>query len=110
MPFSSQFSLSLELTRLIPLRLRDGASAVVTEFLKAIIVSGSDLEAERRTMYVLGRNKIESNLERTFREVTQFTTKKSVFQKSLDIALEAGAGPTLQRALEEPEYLATVIQ
>jgi len=112
MPFSSQFSLSLELTNLIPIprRITDRVSAGVSELLTAIVRSGSDPETERLTMEVFGRNTIERGMERTFREVTQFSTKRTVLQQSLDLVLDAGAGPTLQRALESPEYLATVIQ
>jgi len=112
MPFSSQFSLSLELTNLIPIprRITDRVSAGVSELLTAIVRSGSDPETERLTMEVFGRNTIETRMERTFREVTQFSTKRTILQESLDIVLDAGAGPTLQRALESPQYLATVIQ
>jgi hypothetical protein len=112
MPFSSQFSLSLELTNLIPIprRITDRVSAGVSELLNAIVRSGSDPETERLTMEVFGRNTIERGMERTFREVTQFSTKRTIWQQSLEIVLDAGAGPTLQRALESREYLATVIQ
>jgi hypothetical protein len=61
-------------------------------------------------MEVFGRNTVTREMERTFREVTQFSTKRTIWQQSLDIVLDAGAGPTLQRALESPAYLATVIQ
>ena len=110
MPFSSQFSLSLELTHLIPRAITDRVNAGISELLTAIIRSGSDPETERLTMEVFGRNKIEQGLERTFKEVTQISTRTSIFQQSVDVVLEAGAGPTLQRALSHPGYLATAIQ
>src|SRR5271155_885812 len=104
MPFSTQFSLSLELTNLVPVVARLG------EILKAVVRYGSDPETERLIMEVFGRNKIERGMERTFREVTQFSTNRTIFQQSIDIALDSGGGPTFERALSYPEYFATIIQ
>src|ERR1700724_1186786 len=108
--FPSQFSLSLELMHLVPRAIADRVNAGVNELLTAIIRSGSDPETERLTMEVFGRNKIERGLEQSFIELTQISTKTTIFTHSMDVVLEAGAGPTIQRALKHPGYLATVIQ
>ena len=110
MPLSSQFSLSVELTKLIPC----GPLATVVgrgflNLLRELQTSGSDLVTEEDLAAILGRNRIEPRFESTFRTAVNH----SVIHRVADIAelmIEAGAGPTVRRSLKEPVYFSTVLQ
>ena len=110
MPLSSQFSLSLELTKLIPC----GPLATVVgrgflNLLRELQTSGSDLVTEEDLAAILGRNRIDPRFESTFRTAI----KHSAVHRVADIAelmIEAGAGPTVRRSLKEPVYFNTVLQ
>lgn len=110
MPLSSQFSLSVELTKLIPC----GPLATVVgrsflNLLRELQTSGSDLVTEEDLAAILGRNRIDPRFESTFRTAI----KHSAIHRVADIAelmIEAGAGPTVRRSLKEPVYFSTVLQ
>ncbi|KAI4173938.1 MAG: hypothetical protein LQ343_002706 [Gyalolechia ehrenbergii] len=106
----SQFSLSLELTKLIPFgSLVSTGSHALVRLLRELQASGSDFITEQDLAEVFGRNRIEPRFESTFRTAV----RTSVVHKVADIAelvIEAGAGPTVRRSLNEPAYFATVVQ
>lgn len=110
MALSSQFSLSVELTKLIPC----GPLATVVgrgflNLLRELQTSGSDLVTEEDLAAILGRNRIDPRFESTFRTAV----KHSAIHRVTDIAelmIEAGAGPTVRRSLKEPVYFNTVLQ
>lgn len=110
MSLSSQFSLSVELTKLIPC----GPLATVVgkgflNLLRELRNSGSDLVTEEDLAAILGRNRIDPRFESTFRTAV----KHSAVHRVADIAelmIEAGAGPTVRRSLKEPAYFNTVLQ
>ncbi|MCJ1228102.1 hypothetical protein MMC12_004763 [Toensbergia leucococca] len=109
MAFTNQFSLSLELTKLIPFgALVSTAGRGLIHLVRELQASGSDFLTEEDLAEVFGRNRIDSRFESTFRTAL----KQSVIQKISDLAelvIEAG-GPTVRRSLKEPVYLSTVIQ
>lgn len=110
MAMSSQFSLSVELTKLLPFGpLARLAGKGLIELLREVQGSGSDLVTEEDLSLIFGRNRIDPNFERTFRTAV----RHSVIHQVHDIAelvLEAGAGPTVRRSLKEPVYFSTVLQ
>lgn len=105
MPLSSQFQLSLELTSLIPFGARD-----ILKFARALQRSGSDLVAEDDLVQIFGRNKLEERFESTFKTVIQDSSQNTLLSQALDIVIEGGAGPSVQRALKHREHFATIVQ
>lgn len=110
MAFTNQFSLSLELTKLIPFgSLVTTAGRGALHLMRELQDSGSDIITEADLAEVFGRNRIEGKFESTFRTAV----KKSVIHKISEVAelvIEAGAGPTVRRSLNEPRYFATILQ
>lgn len=103
--FSSQFSLSLELTRLLPFAATDLLSLA-----RQLRQSGSDLITEEDVSQIFGRNKLATHFEATFKEVVGRSSQQTILNKSLAIVIEGGAGPTMQRAMKERAYFSTVVQ
>ncbi|MCJ1462592.1 hypothetical protein MMC07_001194 [Pseudocyphellaria aurata] len=110
MAFTNQFSLSLELTKLVPFgSLITNASRGALHLMRELQDSGSDVITEADLAEVLGRNRIEPKFESTFRTAV----KKSVIHQISHVAelvIEAGAGPTVRRSLGEPTYFSTIVQ
>lgn len=110
MAFTNQFSLSLELTKLIPFgSLLSGGSRGMLHLMRELKDSGSDIITEADLAEVFGRNRIEEKFASTFRTAV----RKSAIHRISDIAelvIEAGAGPTVRRSLNEPAYFSTVVQ
>ncbi|CAF9904130.1 MAG: hypothetical protein HETSPECPRED_003374 [Heterodermia speciosa] len=110
MAMSSQFSLSVELTKIIPFGpLARLAGKGLVELLREVQGSGSDLVTEEDLTLIFGRNRIDAHFERTFRTAV----RHSVIHQVHDIAelvLEAGAGPTVRRSLREPVFFSTIVQ
>jgi hypothetical protein len=114
MPLDNQFSLSLELTRLLPLgQTINALGSAVSKVARELTASGSDIVIEEDLAAIFGRLRICQHFEKTFRAVVG-STERTGISKLLDIALESGPGPTVQRALaapgEDSRYLSTIIQ
>ena len=71
--------------------------------------TGSDLLVEEDLVANFGRNRIESQFESTFKTVVRESTSKQL-ATSLDIFLNAGAGPTVHHRLRDPRYFSTIVQ
>lgn len=110
MAMGSQFSLSLELTKLVPFgSLVNAAGHGFVRLLRDIQASGSDFVTEQDLAEVFGRNRVEPLFASTFRTAV----KHSVIHQISGIAemvIEGGAGPTVRRSLNEPGYFAMVVQ
>lgn len=110
MALSSQFSLSVELTKLLPLGpLARAAGGGLLSLLREMRDEGYDPVTEEDLAEVFGRNRIDPKFESTFRTAV----RHSAVHKIADIAelmLEAGAGPTVRRSLKEPAYFSSVLQ
>ena len=110
MPISRQFTLSLELSNILPVRSVISYSAEsIIELVRALRRSGSDFLVEDDLVAIFGRGKIEPSLEHEFRDVVKITSFTSLYA-GCSIGLDAGPGPTVGRALKDRSYMALVIQ
>ena len=109
MALTNQFSLSLELTNLVPFgSLLTSAGRGMLNLMREIQQSGSDIVTEADLAEIFGRNRIEARFASSFRTAV----RKSVIHKISDVAelvIEAG-GPTVRRGLVEPAYFSTILQ
>jgi hypothetical protein len=110
MPFSTQFSLSLELAKLIPVRsaLTYTAESVIS-LARELRRSGSDILVEEDLEAIFGRARIVPSVETHFKDVVKIASFVPLHPGS-EIILDAGPGATVRRALKDRYYLATVIQ
>ena len=109
MPFSSQFALSLEVTRLIPLHhVVSKAAEAVMSVARELRHSGSDIVTEEDLTNVFGRCRIAPELASSFKTIMVQSSKQTPLWES--ITLQAGPGPTVLRALRDPAYFSTVVQ
>ncbi len=110
MALSRQFSLSVELSNLVPLApLAKAGAGALLNLLRECRDEGYDPVTEEDLAMVFGRNRIDPKFESTFRTAV----RHSAVHRISDIAelmLEAGAGPTVRRSLKEPAYFSTVLQ
>jgi hypothetical protein len=109
MPISSQFSLSLELTKLIPLQpIASGVTQALMFLARELRGSGSDIVVEEDLATLFRPFRIDCHMESTFRTVVG---KSAVSTKLCDsILLRFGPGPTVSRALTHEAYFPMVIQ
>ena len=110
MPFQTQFSLSLELAKIFPVReaLSTGAEHLVS-LVRALKKEGSDFLVEEDLAVIFGRGKIEPQLEEDFRKVVRIGSVQPLYPDSL-ISLDAGPATTIRRALKDRFYMSCVIQ
>ncbi len=106
---TSQFALSLEVTRLVPLVLAatNSAAGAVMKLARDLQDSGSDLITEEDLAEVFGRSRIEPHFASSFRTVVVKASNTHVCE---GIILQSGPGPTVSRALGHPPYFSTVVQ
>ena len=110
MHFESHFSLLLELAKLFPLDpIVEAGGRALMQLGRKIRKSGSDVFIEEDLSNVFGRNRIQPQFESFFRTAV---SKSSIVELPIlvDIVLEAGAGPTVRRSINNKAYLSTVIQ
>lgn len=107
---SSQFSLSVELTKLLPLGpLANIAGRGLLTLIRDLQSSGSDIVTEEGLAEVFGRNRIDAHFESSFRTAV----RHSVIHQFADVAelmIEGGPGPTVRRSLQDPIYFRTIVQ
>ena len=110
MPLSTQFTLSLELAKMLPVReaLSSGAESIIS-FARALRRSGSDFLVEEDLAAIFGRGRIESSIEKKFRDALKEVSFTPLHEGS-QISLDATPGPTVGRALKDRYYMASVIQ
>lgn len=110
MALTSQFNLSVELTKLVPFgSLINTASRGLINLVRELHKSGSDIVAEQDLAEILGRNRIESKFASTFRTAVKKSTIHRL-SEAAEIVLEAGAGPTVKRSMTEQAYSSMIIQ
>jgi hypothetical protein len=107
MPQYFGFQLSLELSN-IP-TVTQGAVAQIIAFARYLRKSGSDIVIEVDLAEVFGRGRISPQLESSFTDMVKIQGYKPL-HNGCEIELHSGPGPTVARALRDPEYLATTIQ
>ncbi|KAL8929251.1 MAG: hypothetical protein Q9208_001334 [Pyrenodesmia sp. 3 TL-2023] len=110
MSFPAQFSLSLELAKVLPIReaLQIGVEQLVS-LVRALKRTGSDFLVEKDLGEIFGRGKIEPSLEKDFRDVVKTGSSQPLHVGS-SISLDAGPGATVLRALTDRFYMSSVIQ
>ena len=106
----TQFSLSVELSKVVPLvpilqLASNSALAVVRKFQS----SGSNLLTEHDLAAVLGRSRIDQQFASTFRNAVK-TSRIHKLAGIAELILEAGAGPTVQHAVEVVPFFAMTVQ
>ncbi|KAL8939869.1 MAG: hypothetical protein Q9216_003120 [Gyalolechia sp. 2 TL-2023] len=110
MAMGSQFSLSLELTKLVPFgSLVNAAGHGLVRLLREIQASGSDFITEQDLAEIFGRNRVEPLFESTFRTAVKHSVVHQI-SGIAELIIEGGAGPTVRRSLHEPAYFAMVVQ
>ncbi len=110
MPFQSQFALSLELTKFLPLGpiINAGGEALLN-IARELRRSGSDIVVEEDLATVFGRNRIEPHFASSFKTAVHSSEAHQI-SNYLDIILEAGAGPTVRRSLTDRARFSTIVQ
>ncbi len=109
MAYSTQFNLSVELAKVFPVReaVAGGAESLAS-LVRAMRRSGSDFLVDEEIAAIFGRGRIESSLERSFRDAVKDASFTSLYANSV-INLET-TGPTIGRALRNRYYMSSVIQ
>ncbi|KAL8724730.1 MAG: hypothetical protein Q9181_006700 [Wetmoreana brouardii] len=106
----NQFSLSLELTKLVPFgSLVNATGHGLVRLLRQIQASGSDFVTEQDLAEVFGRNRIEPLFASTFRTAVKHSLIHEI-SGIAELVIEGGAGPTVRRSLSEPGYFAMIVQ
>lgn len=110
MALPTSFQLSVELTKLLPVR---EALSVVTrpilQQIRELKKTGSDFILEEDLATVFGRAKLDTKMERHFKSAVNTPGFEEIYPSSV-IGLASGPGPTVIRALKESHYLSTIIQ
>lgn len=92
MPLSNQFSLSLELTRLVPFGL--ATTDAVMNLARSLQNSGSDVVTEEGLATIFGRCRISPQMATSFCTVVR-KRNSSMLDSALGLSLEGGPGPTV---------------
>ena len=110
MPFESQFSLSLELAKVLPVRqiVNIGTEQIIS-LVRALKRDGSDFLIEEDLANIFGRGRIEPSLEEDFRKVVRIGSIQPLYVDS-PIVLDSNPGATVRRALKDRFYMSSVIQ
>lgn len=110
MAFTNQFSLSVELSNLVPLApIVNLASRSMLEVVRGLHKSGSDLSTEHDLAEVLGRSYIEPRFVRNFKNAVRESTIRKL-SGIAELILEAGAGPTVRNAVGDTAMFSMVVQ
>jgi hypothetical protein len=108
MAFQTQFALTLELSRLIPLQLfGNAAQSALVAFARELRNSNSDIVIEEDLAELFGRSRVAPQLESSFRAVVSRGTNTVLTN---EIVLVGGPGPTVTRGLRERPYFSTIVQ
>ncbi|KAL9629102.1 MAG: hypothetical protein Q9204_005469 [Flavoplaca sp. TL-2023a] len=110
MAFANQFALTVELTRLLPpigWAANKAGNAIMSRA-RELRHSGSDIVVEEDLAGVFGRCTISPALTSSFKTIVAKSNSSIPLLEG--IMLQAGPGPTVLRALQEPPYFAMVVQ
>lgn len=111
---NTQFSLSVELTRVQPLKfLSDNIGSATVALLRSFQNSGSDVLAENDVAELFKWHQIDENMAKVFREAIvhpQGSILDSMRRLLERVWLDNQPGPTVLRALRQREYFPMVIE
>ncbi|MCJ1281531.1 hypothetical protein MMC26_000851 [Xylographa opegraphella] len=111
MAFSSQFALSYGLDNILPVvPIVNFASEGLLELVRTHKRSGSDLPTEYELARALGRNKINTQFENSFKTAIRHSTVVRRVYDIAELVLEAGAGPTVEHTVSRGPFSSMVIQ
>ncbi|CAF9906568.1 MAG: hypothetical protein GOMPHAMPRED_004788 [Gomphillus americanus] len=106
----SQFSVSVELTKLVPfVPLVKLASQGALTLVRSLSKTGSDLVVEHDLAAMFGRLRIEEHFARTFKTAVT-VSKIHPIAAGLEIVLQAGAGPTVVHAVQQAPFFSMLVQ
>ncbi|MCJ1258449.1 hypothetical protein MMC24_006282 [Lignoscripta atroalba] len=108
MAFSTQFALSVEISKAIPFVINTASRGLI-HLVRELQHSGSDIVTEHDLAEVLGRNLIEPRFASTFKTAVKHSTIHRL-SGIAELVLEAGAGPTVRRSVDEAAYFSMVVQ
>ncbi|KAL8902631.1 MAG: hypothetical protein Q9207_004513 [Kuettlingeria erythrocarpa] len=110
MPFTSQFSLSLELAKVFPLgQVVQAGTEQIVGLVRALRKDGSDFLVEEDLANIFGRGRIEPSLEADFRKAVRVGSILPLHADS-PISLDSGPGATVRRVLIDRFYMSCVMQ
>lgn len=110
MPANLGLQISLELTKLLPIRsVVDTVGSQILKLARDLRLSGSDLVVEEDLAEVFGRGLINPELEAKFKDVVKVHNFVPLSHGCV-INLESGPGPTMLHAFRDKRYFAMVIQ
>ena len=110
MPLGIQFSLSVELTKLVPFGSPvNTAGHGLVRLLREIQASGSDFVTEEDLAQILGRNRVDPLFASTFKTAVRHSVIHEISSVA-ELVFEGGAGPTVRRIPNEPAYFSMVLQ
>lgn len=111
---NTQFSLSIELTRLLPLKfLSDNIGNATVDLLRSFQNSGSDVLAENDLAELFRFHQVDEKMAKTFKAAIVgpqrpiWTSFRPLFER---VWLDNRPGPTVTRALGQPQYFPMVIE
>jgi len=110
MAFSTQFAATYDITSLVPVApIVSVASRGLLELVRDFQRSGSDLVTENDLAEVFGRNFISPQFASTFKTAVQ---KSAIHRLAglAEIILEAGAGPSVQNAVDRAAFFPMLVQ
>lgn len=109
MGLQSQFSLSLEVTKVLgPAAIAQSGNAFV-KWARDIQRNGSDILIEQDLGGLFSRFHIDPGFAQEFKECALRTSDIKSIGSYLPIALQSGPGATVQRALQDPSFMPMVI-
>lgn len=106
---NAQFQLGLELANILTPLTSTITALGSLAVARAIKQSRSDALTELELASFLGRNRIDASLQYHFRKIVG-NSSQTLLSRYLDIALDGGAGPTVQNSVQNPELFSMVIQ
>ena len=110
MPFGTQFSFTLELAKILPVRsVVTYTTDTLVQLVRSLKASGSDFLIEEDLASIFGRGMIVPAFEDSFRAAVKIDSVFPLYNES-EILLNASPGPTVRRALKDRYYMASIIQ
>ena len=105
----SQFQLGFELNNILNPVAQSVSAVTSLAIVDAIRKGGSDILTEIKLASWLGKNRIDPILEVHFKQAVA-KSERTLISRYLEIALESGAGPTVQNALKDTALFSMVVQ
>ena len=109
MGVQSQFSLSLEVTRALGPAAVAQSGDTLLKWARALQRNGSDIIIEQDLGGLFSRFQIDPDFAQEFKERTLAVNEVKTISSYFPIALQAGPGATVQRALQDRSFMPMVI-